>query len=309
MVHRIAMVDGIRIPGVIRVPPVVAPAAPSEGEPAVPEPGVEGVPWAPEGVTPGEPGAVVGGVVPPESEGDRQPPPAHPPPAPVYGVVVRVDPAVEVVAPVPAASGSGIVVSRIRIDVVAVTQPDAVEHFRHRGGSPRAKGGRPVGEPDADAVPDGCAHREGQGGLLGKLLSRRRARVPGQPCHRHHRRTTDDRAHDPLPRLQDIMGNLKQKPCHRNSPMPEPLRGRGTSHSRDEAGTGMGRSPAYGPRDRNHHSIIPRTSTSRKGARTITSLKPVPVRSSFVRRTSALHGARSGSHATRQSLVSARHPR
>ena len=216
------MVDGVAAVDGIRVPRVVAPTAPSEGEPAVPEPGVEGVPGAPEGIMPGEPRAVVSGVVPPESEGHRQPPPAHPPPAPVYGVVVGVDPAVEVVAPVPAAPGSGIVVSRIRVDVVAVAHADAVEHFRGGGGSPRAKGGRPVGEPHAESIPDRCAHREGQGGFLGKLLSRRRARVPGQPCHRHHRRTTDDRAHDSLPRLQDIIGDLTQKPCHPDSPLPGP---------------------------------------------------------------------------------------
>ena len=305
MVHRIAMVDGVATIDGIRVPGVVAPAPPSEGEPAVPEPGVEGVPGAPEGVTPREPGAVIRGVMPSEAEGDRQAPPAHPPPAPVYGVVVGVDPAVEVVAPVPAAPRSGIVVSRIRIDVVTVAHPHAVEHFRRRGGSPRAKGGRPVGEPDADSVPDRSAHRKGQGGFLGKLLSPCRARVPGQSCHRHHCRTTDDRAHDSLPRLQDIMGNLKQKPCHRNSLLPEPPRGRGASHFRDEAGTGRGRGPAYGPRERIHHSIIPRTSTSRKGARTSASLKPAWDRSSFVRRTSTLHDPRSGSPATRQSLVSA----
>ena len=304
MVHRIAMVDGVAAVDGIRVPRVVAPAAPSEGEPAVPEPRVEGV-GAPEGVMPGEPGAVVRGVVPPESEGDRQPPPAHPPPAPVYGVVVRVDPAVDVVAPVPAAPGSGIVVSGIRIDVVAVAHPHAVEHFPRRDGSPRAKGGRPVGEPHADAIPDRSAHCERQGGLLGEFLSPRPAGDPGQPRHQHQRRITDDRAHHSLPRHQDIMGDLKQKPCHRSSPLPGPPRGRATSHFPDEAGTRMGRGSAYGPRERIHHSIIPRTSTSRKGARTSASLKPVWLRSSFVRGTSALHHPRSGSHATRQSLVSA----
>ncbi len=274
MVRRIAMVDGVAAVDGIRVPRVVASAAPSEREPAAPEPGVEGVPGAPEGVVPGEPGAVPGRVVPSEAEGDRQPPPAHPPTAPVDRVVVWIDPAVELVATVPAATRSGIVVSRIRIDVVAVAHADAVEHFRRRGGGPRGEGDGPVGESDADSVPDRSAHREGNGGLPGELLSRRRVRDPGKPCRQHHRRVTEDRAHDSLPRLQDIMGDLKQKPCHRNSPLPAPPRGRGTSPFRDEAGTGMGRGPAYGPRERIHHSIIPRTSTSRKGARTSASLKP-----------------------------------
>ena len=268
------MVDGIAAVDRIRVPRVVTRAAPSEREPAGPEPGVEGVPGAPEGIMPGEPGAVVRRVMPSESEGDRQPPPAHAAPAAVYRVVVPVDPAVEVVAPVPAAARSGIVVSRIRIDVVAVAYADAVEHFRRRGGSPRGEGGRPVGESDADSIPDRSAHREGQGGLFGELLRRHRPRDPGKPCRQHHRRITEHRAHDSLPGLQDIMGYLTQKPCHRNSPSPAPPRGRGTSPFRDEAGTGMGRGPAYGPRERIHHSIIPRTSTSRKGARTSTSLKP-----------------------------------